>query len=129
MFPPRYQGAFTNAGRPSYQPECFRNTPWTGPESRTRGTSVRIVRGRTTKKVDIALRHASTIQGTVTSAADGRRMRSRVFLYTAGGRFLPSEYSGLSGHPGEYVFSGLPASRSGYLVCASGLGNPNFHRP
>jgi hypothetical protein len=129
VFPPRYQGPITNAGPHSYQRECYRNSPWTGAKSRTHGHPVRIVRGKTHQHVDVALRHASRIQGTVTSAIDGKPVRSRVFLFTAGGRFLDSERTGLPGHHGEYVFAGLPASRSGYLVCAGRLGDPNLHRP
>ncbi len=130
VFPQRYHALFLQSGRPdSYRPGCYRDAPWTGRASRTSGTAVPVVRGKTGQNVVIALRRASTIQGTVTSVADGQPVTARVFLFSGDGKFLASENNADFNHPGEYRFMGLPASRSGYLVCASKLRRQQLDKP
>jgi hypothetical protein len=103
----------------SHHPGCYRDVRWTGPDSQTSGRTVHVSRGKTHKGVVVKLRRASTISGRVTSAADGQPVRGRVYLYTRSGRFLQSESTIPFGHSGKYAFVDVPASRSGYFVCAS----------
>jgi hypothetical protein len=118
-FPQRYRAAVTDAGRDSHQRGCYPDLRWTGRGSRTSGTPVQVVRGQTRTNVDVALRRASTLRGTVTSAATGHRVNARVSLFTADGKYLASEQTADFDRPGQYGFTDLPASHSGYVVCAS----------
>lgn len=119
VFPQRYGSAYADAGRDNHQRGCYRDLRWTGRSSRTSGESVEVVRGKIKTNVDVALRRASTLRGTVTSAATGHAVNARVSLFTADGKYLANEQTGDFDQPGRYGFTGLPASHSGYVVCAS----------
>jgi hypothetical protein len=130
VFPQRYNALFLQNGHPdSYQRGCYRDSTWTGRRSRTAGTSVRVVRGKTRTDVVVALRPASMIRGRVTSARTGDPVLARVYLFSSRGRLLASESTADLDQPGGYQFMGLPASRSGYLVCASAIRRKHLDKP
>lgn len=125
VFPNRYHELFLSVGRPdSYQRGCYRDSRWTGRASRTAGTPVSVTRGQVRKGVVILLRRASRIKGTLTSAHGGQRASGRVYLYSTRGTLLASEATG-----GHFSFMGLPASRSGYLVCATAIHRKHLEKP
>jgi hypothetical protein len=106
----------------SHKGRCWKNVAWSGGKLPSGTTGVRVKLGKTRKGISLKLRRATAKLGSIAgeiieNAGASALQNASVSVYTGGGALAGSASTDGSGN---YTVSGLRASASGYVVCATG---------
>lgn len=124
-------------GSPRPAPACHGSAAWDGPMASlpSKAKRVRVTGAQHVSGIDVTLKPGGAITGTATDPVKGSRLAgSLVYLYKANGTFLRERrlrdmYQGPHAYSPRYLFTGVPMSKTGYLICFPGDVISGRHSP